>query len=84
MSSVLQWMVAMNKKELIHFFSDFWKIDISKINNNLELNDEELNNQSSVRFYQFIAAIESNFNVEIRDIHKINTFEDLIKNIVKK
>lgn len=79
-----QWMVKMNKKELIHFFSDFWNIDISKINDKLELNDKTLNNQSSIRFYQFIAAIESNFDVKIMSINKIITFGDLIKNITEK
>ena len=77
-------MVKMNKKELIQFFSDFWNIDISKINNKLELNDKTLNNQSSIRFYQFIAAIESNFDVKIMSINKIVTFGDLIKNITEK
>jgi len=79
-----QWMVKMNKKELIQFFSDFWNIDISKINDKLELNDKTLNNQSSIRFYQFIAAIESNFDVKIMNINKIVTFGDLIKNITEK
>ena len=79
-----QWMVKMNKKELIQFFSDFWNIDISKINDKLELNDKTLNNQSSIRFYQFITAIESNFDVKIMSIKKIATFGDLIKNITEK
>ena len=73
----------MNKKELIQFFSDFWNIDISKINDKLELNDKTLNNQSSIRFYQFIAAIESNFDVKIKDINKIIKFGDLIKDIME-
>lgn len=72
----------MNKKELIKFFSDFWKIDNSNINNNLELNDKKIKNQSSIRFYQFIAAIESNFDVKIKNVENIKTFGDLIKNII--
>ena len=79
-----QWVVRMNRKELIQFFSDFWEIDSSKINDKLELNDKTLNNQSSIRFYQFIAAIESNFDVKIMSINKIVTFGDLIKNITEK
>ena len=79
-----QWMVKMNKKELIQFFSDFWNIDISKINDKLELNDKTLNNQSSIRFYQFIAAIESNFDVKIKDINKIITFGDIIRSVMEK
>jgi len=77
-----QWMVKMNRKELIQFFSDFWDINISEVNDKLELNDKTLNNQSSIRFYQFIAAIESNFDVKIKNINKIITFRDLIKEIM--
>jgi hypothetical protein len=71
----------MDKRELQEFTAKFWKIDLSKINNDLKLNDENLNNRSSIRFYQYIAAIESNFDVKIKDINKIITFEDLLKNI---
>lgn len=71
----------MNMKELIQFFSDFWKIDVSQINDDLKLDDKTLNNPSSVRFYQFIAAVESNFDVRITNINKIKTFSDLFKNI---
>ena len=53
----------------------------SEISDDLALNDETLNNHSSVRFYQFIAALESNFNIKIKNIGEIFTFGDLIKNI---
>ena len=71
----------MERNELISFFSDFWKIDCSHIHNNLKLNDEILKNQSSIRFYQFIAALESNYNVKIKNLNTILTFGDLIKNV---
>ena len=71
----------MERNELISFFSEFWKIDSSHIHNNLKLNDEILKNQSSIRFYQFIAALESNYNVKIKNLNTILTFGDLIKNV---
>lgn len=71
----------MDKNELIKFFSDFWKIDISNINDDLKLDDETLDNPTSIRFYQFIAAVESNFSVRVTNINKIRTFSDLFKNI---
>jgi hypothetical protein len=74
----------MNKTELIKFFSEFWNIEKSQIKEDLILNDENLNNHSSVRFYQFISALESNLNVRVDNIETIFTFGDLIKNIVSK
>ena len=71
----------MEKAKLIKFFSEFWGIKESEINNDLVLDDENLHNHSSVRFYQFIAALESNFDVRLENINSIMTFEDLYKNI---
>ena len=71
----------MDKGKLIQFFSDFWKIDTSQIDDNLTLDNNTLEDYNSIRFYQFIAAIESNFNVKIANIHGIRTFGDLFKNI---
>lgn len=74
----------MEKVRLIKFFSEFWGIEKSKIKDDLILDDEHLHNHSSVRFYQFIAALESNFDLKIKDIGSILTFRDLIKNIMPK
>ena len=74
----------MDTKKLIKFFSEFWSIKESKIDNDLILNDENLENHSSVRFYQFIAALESNFDVVVTDIENVFTFGDLIKNISQR
>lgn len=71
----------MEKRKLIKFFSEFWNIKESEIKNDLILNDENLHNHSSVRFYQFISALESNLNIKIKDLGEIFTFGDLIKNI---
>ena len=71
----------MERIELIRFFSEFWKIDSSQIHDNMKLNDETLQNQSSIRFYQFIAALESNYNVKVKSLGKISTFGDLVNNL---
>ncbi len=71
----------MEKKELIAFFAEFWEIAEDKIVDNLKLDNETLENQSSLRFYQFIAAVESNFNVRVENINNILTFGDLWKNV---
>ena len=71
----------MERRELVSFFSEFWKIDSSQINDEMELNDQILKNQSSIRFYQFIAALESNYNVKVQNLNKILTFGDLINNL---
>jgi len=71
------------KKKLIVLTSEFWGIPVSKVVNSLRFDDQILNKSSSIRFYQFIAAVESNLNVKVKDISKILTFNDLINNIGK-
>ena len=71
----------MERNELISFFSEFWKINSSHIHDNMKLNDETLQNQSSIRFYQFIAALESNYDVKVKNLGKISTFGDLVNNL---
>ena len=56
-------------------------MDRSQINDAMKLNDETLKNQSSIRFYQFIAALESNYNVKVKNLSNISTFGDLANNI---
>jgi len=74
----------MERAKLIQFFSEFWGLEKNKINEDLTLNDETLSNHSSVRFYQFIAALESNFDIKVKNFENIFTFGDLIKNITSK
>lgn len=71
----------MDRSELVSFFSEFWNIDSSRVNDQMKLNDETLKNQSSIRFYQFIAALESNYNVKVQNLTMILTFGDLVKNV---
>ena len=72
----------MEKKDLVQLFSDFWQMDPLEVTDGLKLDNETLKNYSSVRFYQFIAAVESNFNVKVRNLTKILTFNDLVDNVV--
>lgn len=72
----------MDQQLLKEFFSEFWEIDISKIHDKLEFDNSVINNFSSIRFYQFIAALESNFDVKISKINEILTYGDLVKNII--
>jgi len=77
-----EWLVrTMERTELIQFFSEFWEMDSSQIHDNMKLNDETLKNQSSIRFYQFVAALESNYKVKVKNLSKISTFGDLARNV---
>ena len=71
----------MEKIHLINFFSEFWGIEKSEITDSLEINDQYLEDYSSIRVFQFIAAIESNFNVRVENLDKISNFGDLFNNL---
>jgi acyl carrier protein len=66
------------KNKLKLFTSKFWNVSVSKINDNFKFDDENLKDLSSIRFFQFIIAIESNFDVKVKNINKIITFKDLV------
>lgn len=74
----------MDKEDLKDFFAEFWSIDKSEITDDLRIDDTTLKNQSSIRFYQFIAAIESNFDVRVKDVKNIQTFNDLLESLGDK
>ena len=71
----------MEKTQLIQFFSEFWEIDESEITDSLKIDSQTLESYSSIRVFQFIAAIESNFNVRVENLDKISTFGDLFNNL---
>lgn len=71
----------MEKAQLINFFAEFWKVNKSEISDSLKIDSEVLENYSSIRFFQFIAAVESNFGVKIENLDKIFNFEDLFNNL---
>jgi acyl carrier protein len=71
----------MEQEELIKFFSEYWNIDKNKIDNDLKLSNESIENFSSIKLYQFFADLESKFNLKITNINKIIVFGDIIKNI---
>ena len=74
----------MEKKELVRLFSDFWQVSPSEVREDLKIDSQSLRNYSSIRFYQFIAAVESNFSVKVSNLSKILTFRDLLANISTK
>lgn len=71
----------MNINELKKFFSIFFKIPESSVNENLKLDSTSIPNMDSLMFYQLISDIETHFNVKIKDINSIITFGDLIKSL---
>lgn len=71
----------MEKVHLINFFSEFWGIDKSEITDPLKMDSQTLEDYSSIRFFQFIAAIESNFNIRVENLDKISNFGDLFNNL---
>jgi hypothetical protein len=71
----------MDKEKLLEFFAEFWNIKKSELKEGIRLSSEDIESFSSVRFYQFIAAIESNFDVKVNNINKINTLFDLLNNV---
>jgi hypothetical protein len=75
--------VNLDRTALIKLFSEFWKIDESKVNDDLRLDDDSLKSNTSIRFYQFIATVRSTFKVKVNNINQIFTFKDLIDNIVE-
>lgn len=74
----------MDKKELIAFFSEFWKVNPSEVRDDLKLDSQSLPNNTSIRFYQFLAGIESRFGVSVKSVEKIRNFKDLYSNISQK
>lgn len=74
----------MDKKKFFRFFAEFWEIKESDVNEEIKFDDEDLRNNSSVRFYQFIAALESNFDVKVNNVAEIFTIKNLMDNITDK
>ena len=74
----------MEKSHLIKFFFKFWGIDASEITDFLKIDSQTLEDYSSIRVFQFIAAIESNFDVRVENLDKISNFGDLFDNLQDK
>ena len=71
----------MERNEIINFSASFWQVDAEIIQDQLRLDDKQLPNNSSIRFYQFLANLESHFKTRIDDIHNVVTFGDLISRL---
>ena len=74
----------MDKEDIVKFCAEFWQVEPSVFDSELALNDKNLPNNSSIRYYQFLARIESHFNVRINEINNIITFGDLFKDLLKE
>ena len=68
-----------NREEIIQFSADFWQIDPSTIHESLRLDDRDLPNNTSIRFFLFMAQVESHFGMRIENAFEIMTFGDLFK-----
>ncbi|GEM_PF-2686917 len=66
---------------VIPFFAEFWKVDPTLITEAMALDDARLPNNSSIRFYLFMAAVEKKFLVQLEDVHTITTFGELSRRL---
>lgn len=71
----------MNRQEIINFCAQFWNVDPHFITENLKIDDKSLPNNSSIRFYQFMATVEDRFNVRLNNVNDLATFGDLFKDL---
>lgn len=71
----------MDTSSLFSFFAKFWNVDPKIISREMTLDDRNLPQNSSIRFYLFMAAIEKEFKVTLDEVHTIMTFGDLCDRI---
>ena len=69
----------MDIDEVKSFISEFW--GIGEFDKDIKFSSRALEGYSSIRFYQFIAAFEANFDTRIKDITRISKLGDLIDEI---
>lgn len=68
------------ERVLREFFSRFWDVKVEDVADDLMI-DSRIPSFTSIRLYQFLAAVESNFGVIVENVHKIRSFGDLRENI---
>jgi acyl carrier protein len=73
----------MDRQDIIKFCAEFWQVDHSVIEDNLKLDDKSLPNNSSIRFYQFIARLEAHFGAQLENAMEIRTFGDICQSLSK-
>jgi holo-[acyl-carrier protein] synthase len=64
----------MNDGKLRELVAQFWNISLNEVDDQLVFDATRLRGISSIRFYRFIAAVESNFGVRIVDPAAITTY----------
>lgn len=70
-----------DKKKLIQFCARFWNVEEARINEDFKFDNINLKNLTSIRMYQFLASVESNFKVKVVNINNVLTFKDLLENL---
>jgi len=73
----------MDRKELFLFFAEFWKVDPAMLSEEMALDDRRLPNNSSIRFYLFMAAVEKKCNLQLEEVETITTFGHLCARLLK-
>ena len=71
----------MDQEQLRHFCAQFWQVELSRISLDLRLDDPCLPHNTSIRFYQFIAALERQFKVRVNNIDTIITFGNIFQGL---
>ena len=66
-------------ESIIIFFSEFWEMDVDSITLDTKFDNKEIDNFTSLRFLQFVAAIESNFDFKFNSINELSCIRDLVK-----
>ena len=68
-----------SEESIIIFFSEFWEMDPDSITLATKFDNKKIDNFTSLRFLQFIAAIESNFDFKFKSINELTSMRDLVK-----
>ncbi len=74
----------MNREEIVAFCADFWQVNPSVIVPDLKLDDQSLPQNTSIRFYLFMAQVEDHFNIRVENVDEIMNFGDLFRVLEKK
>jgi len=71
----------MDRDRVLSFIAAFWEMPESDVADGVELSEKDIPGLTSVRFFEFIAAIEAEFDVKVANIEKVLTVGDLIENM---
>lgn len=72
-------MTDRTEQEIISFCAVFWRVEPSVITPSLRFDDPQLPNNTSIRFFLFMAEIEKHFQVRLEEVQEITTFGEVFK-----